>query len=59
MGGTRFWRIDPKADYGPLNPVSAHQINLHKIAPHWDDMLRLAGSLKLGRVPATSIMRTL
>jgi TnpA family transposase len=59
VGGTRFWRIDQKADYGLLNSVSAHHINLQKIAPHWDDMLRLAGSLKLGRVPATGIMRTL
>ncbi|MCP4304390.1 MAG: Tn3 family transposase, partial [bacterium] len=24
VGGTRFWRIDPKADYGALNAVSAH-----------------------------------
>ena len=59
VGGTRFWRIDPQADYGPLNSLSAHHLNLQKIAPHWDDMLRLAGSLKLGRVPATGIMRTL
>ncbi|HZF98902.1 MAG TPA: Tn3 family transposase [Pseudoxanthomonas sp.] len=59
IGGTRFWRIDPRADYGPLNAISAHPLSLQKIAPHWDDMLRLAGSLKLGRVPATGIMRTL
>ena len=59
IGGTRFWRIDSKADYGLLNQVSANRINLDKIVPHWDDMLRLAGSLKLGRVPATGIMRTL
>lgn len=59
VGGTRFWRIDPKADYGQLNSISMHQLSLKKITPHWDDMLRLAGSLKLGRVPATNIMRTL
>ncbi|MBC8772549.1 MULTISPECIES: Tn3 family transposase [Lysobacteraceae] len=59
MGGTRFWRIDPRADYGALNAIATHQLSLQKIAPHWDDMLRLAGSLKLGRVPATGIMRTL
>lgn len=59
IGGTRFWRIDPRADYGPLNAITAHHLSLQKIAPHWDDMLRLAGSLKLGRVPATGIMRTL
>lgn len=59
VGGTRFWRIDPKADYGLLNSVSEHNISLQKIEPHWDDMLRLAGSLKLGRVSAAGIMRTL
>jgi TnpA family transposase len=59
VGGTRFWRIDPKADYGLFNSISKHQLSLKKITPHWDDMLRLAGSLKLGRVPASGIMRTL
>ena len=59
VGGTRFWRIDPQADYGLLNTISAHNLSLKKITPSWDDMLRLAGSLKLGRVSATGIMRTL
>jgi TnpA family transposase len=59
VGGTRFWRIDPKADYGLLNDISANQLNLQLIESHWDDMLRLAGSLKLGRVSAADIMRTL
>lgn len=59
IGGTRFWRIDPKADYGELNEISRHRLSLRRITPHWDDMLRLAGSLQLGRVPATGIMRTL
>ncbi len=59
VGGTRFWRIDPKADYGMLNSISAHILRLQKIAPHWDDILRLAGSLKLGQVSAIDIMRTL
>jgi len=59
VGGSRFWRIGQKADYGLLNSISAHHLSLHKIESYWDDMLRLAGSLKLGRVPATGIMRTL
>jgi TnpA family transposase len=59
IGGTRFWRIDPKADYGQLNWIARQRVNLQLIAAHWDDLLRLAGSLKLGRVPATGIMRTL
>jgi len=44
VGGTRFWRIDPKADYGLLNSISMHQLSLKKIIPYWDDILRLAGS---------------
>lgn len=59
IGGTRFWRIDPDADYGELNTIARQRINVSLIAQHWDDLLRLAGSLKLGRVPATGIMRTL
>jgi TnpA family transposase len=42
-----------------LNGVSRHRINTDLIAQHWADVLRLAGSLKLGLVQATSIMRTL
>jgi TnpA family transposase len=59
IGGTRFWRIDPQADYGELNDISRHRANPARIAENWDDMLRLAGSLKLGRVRAAGIMRTL
>lgn len=59
LGDARFWRIDPLADYGKLNILAKHRANLERIIPHWDDVLRLVGSLKLGRVPATGIMRTL
>ena len=59
VGGTRFWRIDPTADYGEFNAVAKSRINTTLIAQHWDDLLRLAGSLKLGKVPATGIMRVL
>lgn len=59
MGGTRFWRVDATADYGELNSISSQKINTQRIIEQWDDLLCLAGSLKLGRVPATGIMRTL
>lgn len=59
VGGTRFWRIDPNADYGLLNSLARQKVNMELIAKHWDDLLRLAGSLKLGRVSPASIMRTL
>jgi len=59
IGGARFWRINPDADYGPFNDHRKHKINLSRISEQWDDMLRLAGSLKQGLIPATGIMRTL
>ena len=59
VGGTRFWRVDAEADYGDLNTLARQRVNLDRITPHWDDVLRLVGSLKLGMVPAMGIMRTL
>lgn len=38
--------------------VSQYWICTAVIARHWDDLLRLAGSLKLERVPASGIMQT-
>jgi TnpA family transposase len=59
IGSTRFWLIDAGADYGELNSLARHSVSLGRIKTNWDDLLRLAGSLKLGRIPATGIMRTL
>jgi TnpA family transposase len=59
VAGSRFWRIDPKADYGPLNRIAINKANIKSIAQHWEDFLRLAGSLKLGLVQAGSLIRTL
>lgn len=59
VGGTRFWRIDPAADYGPLDTLASHKVRTGLVAEHWDDLLRLAGSLKLGLVQAGGLMRTL
>jgi TnpA family transposase len=59
IGGARFWRVDGKADYGVLDPLAADKINVRLIAEHWDDLLRLAGSLKLGVVRAGGLTRTL
>ena len=59
IGGTRFWRVDGKADYGTLDELAAHRINLKLTVQHWEDLLRLAGSLKLGTVQAAGLIRTL
>lgn len=59
VGGARFWRVDPKAHYGALDGLARSKINVRLIAEQWDDLLRLAGSLKLGVVRAAGLTRTL
>jgi TnpA family transposase len=59
IGGARLWRIDRGADYGPLADLARHRIDTGLIERHWDDLLRLAGSLRLGHVQAGSVMRML
>ncbi len=59
VGGARFWRIDTKADYGSLNDISNHKINEASIRKHWEDILRIAVSLKLGHVSASDLIRSL
>jgi TnpA family transposase len=59
VGGARFWRIDPGADYGRLNALARHRVDTGLIARHWEDLLRLAGSLKLGHVHPHAAMRML
>ncbi len=57
IAGARFWRIDTGADYSVLNGVARHKINPKLVEENWDDALRLAGSLKMGVVQATAVMR--
>lgn len=58
-GEAVFWRVDKSADYGALNDIARGQIKIHRIEQHWDDMMRIAGSLKLGTVHASELIRTL
>ncbi len=58
-GEARFWRLDPDADYGVLDGLARQKIRVDLIETLWDDMLRVAGSLKLGKVSALEIMRVL
>ena len=59
LGDARLWRIDPAADYGVLHGIARQTVNTVLIHNNWDDMLRLAGSLKLGHLQASGVMRTL
>ncbi|WP_445302281.1 Tn3 family transposase [Microcoleus sp. F4-D5] len=59
VGEARFWRLDSSANYGVLNGIARQRVNIAFIENYWDDILRVAGSLKLGTVSATDIIRTL
>ena len=59
LGRTRFWRINPRAEYGPLNSLARSRINLQLIRSHWDDILLVAGSLVQGTVRASELIRAL
>jgi TnpA family transposase len=59
LGEARFWRIEKTADYGPLNGIARHRVNVERIRHHWEDQLRLAGSLQMGTVPASDVVRLL
>jgi TnpA family transposase len=59
IGDARFWRINSETCYGALDGLARHRINTALIVQSWDDLLRVAGSLKLGTVSASDLMRTL
>ncbi len=47
------------ADYGVLNDIARGQSDPQKIVLQWDEMIRAAGSLKLGKVQASVLIRSL
>jgi TnpA family transposase len=59
IGGAKLWRTDKTADYGPFNGIAEGMINTKLITDNWEDLIRLAGSLKLGHLKAAGVMRIL
>lgn len=59
LGDARLWRFDRDANYGPLDGIARHHLNPGLIAAKWDDVLRVAGSLHMGHVQATELVRVL
>ncbi len=55
----RIWRIDARADYGPLGDVARHRVATRPIRDHWDDILRLTASLHAGHVRPSQLLRLL
>jgi TnpA family transposase len=53
LGAQRLYRLDRSTDYGSVELLLKGTINREVILRHWDDLLRVAGSLKLGWVTAS------
>ncbi|MFZ3516112.1 transposase, partial [Vibrio harveyi] len=58
-GEAVFWRVDKSADYGPLDDLARSCTDLSKAEEQWDEMMRTAGSLKLGTIRASELVRSL
>lgn len=58
----RFWRAEmdgiETGGYGPLGDLARNnKVNLKKVTTHWEDMLRVAGSLVTNQVRAYGLLR--
>ena len=59
MPDQRSWRIDPAANYGPLNTAARGRIDLDRVRRHWEDILRVIASIYTGTVRAYDVVRIL
>ncbi|MGW1997778.1 Tn3 family transposase [Embleya sp. NPDC001921] len=55
----KMWRIDRASDYGAFTDAARGWINLARIERHWDDILRIVGSIHTGAVRAYDVIRML
>ncbi|WP_084464891.1 Tn3 family transposase [Microtetraspora fusca] len=55
----KMWRIDATADYGPFDTAARGRIDLARIERHWEDILRIIGSIHTGAVRAYDVIRML
>jgi len=60
LGRITLYRPGPRADaetrFPHVGPLMTRKANLDLIAEHWDDLLRLAGSLKFGHATASLLV---
>jgi TnpA family transposase len=56
LGDQQLYRMDRTIKYDHIQPLLKGKINRELIVRHWDDLLRVAGSLKLGWVTASLLI---
>ncbi len=54
-----MWRIDRAADYGAFQDAARSRVDLARIERHWEDILRIIGSIHTGAVRAYDVIRML
>jgi len=59
MADRQLFRMDRKAKYPNLQPMLKGTINQKLILQHWDEMLRIAASIKQGQVTASLLIAKL
>ncbi|MEC5292804.1 MULTISPECIES: Tn3 family transposase [unclassified Aurantimonas] len=57
LGGRRLFVIDPDSAYDPLDALIGGTVNMDRIEPHWDEVLRLGASIGAGLVPPSVILK--
>jgi TnpA family transposase len=56
LGDQRLFRLDRQKRHPHLAPLLRGRVNRDRILRHWDDLLRVAGSLKRGWVTASLLI---
>ena len=59
LAGKTLYCINKKIKYKNINSLITGKINLELISRHWDELLRIAGSLKQGYVTASLLISKL
>lgn len=59
LADKRLFIVDSKKEYASINSMIGDAINVKHIKSHWDEILRLAASIKQGTVTASLILRKL
>ena len=59
LADKRLFVVDSKKEYAAINTMIGDAINVQHIKSHWDEILRLAASIKQGTVTASLILRKL
>lgn len=55
----KMWRIDRSAVYGAFQDAARGRVDLARIERHWEDTLRIIGSIHTGAVRAYDVIRML